>query len=156
MKDEPDNDDLPPPDEEDGEVGPEEPLVTVCTYNTSMEAHFARMTLENAGIPCVILDEGINAWYPHLTTAVGGIRLQVLETDAEAAARELDVPAAGEEIRDEVVSARPSQCPKCSSEDIKRYWGPALFNIAFWLLTAASFITNRSWQCNNCGHEWKE
>jgi hypothetical protein len=87
--------DLPPdvPDEPwDGDDGPndDEPRhgrwVTLATFMHPAEAHIARLRLESAGVPCVLLDE-LMAGTQCLSLAVGGVKLQVLEQDRLRAAR---------------------------------------------------------------------
>ena len=58
-------------------------LVTVATFSAPMSAHIARNQLEAAGILAFLADEATvgTAW--HLGTAVGGIKLQVVDSDAE-------------------------------------------------------------------------
>ena len=64
----------------------EDKLVTVDTYDMPMEAHLAKGLLEAHGLTTFLADEltvGV-AW--HLSNAIGGIKLQVPETDAARAA----------------------------------------------------------------------
>jgi hypothetical protein len=65
----------------------EEPLMTVATFDSLMEAEMARSYLESEGIPCFLADaEMVNtAWY--LSGAMGGIKLQVTKSDFLAAER---------------------------------------------------------------------
>lgn len=62
-----------------------EKLVTVSTFDMPTEAHLAKGLLEANGLEVFLADEltvGV-AW--HLSNAVGGIKLQVAETDVERA-----------------------------------------------------------------------
>ena len=62
-----------------------EKLVTVGTFDMPTEAHLAKGLLEANGLEAFLADEltvGV-AW--HLSNAVGGIKLQVPETDVERA-----------------------------------------------------------------------
>ena len=61
-----------------------ESLVTVATFPTEMEANFAKGCLEAAGIPALLTGAQIGMAV-HLAIAPGGVRLQVVEHDAEAA-----------------------------------------------------------------------
>ncbi len=72
-------------------------LVTVGTFWNSVEAELARGRLEDAGIRAFLADETMvgMAWY--LGNAIGGVKLQVGDGDAEAAREvlsESDAPAA--------------------------------------------------------------
>ena len=60
-------------------------LVTVATFDMPTEAHLAKGLLEANGLAAFLADEltvGV-AW--HLSNAIGGIKLQVPETDVERA-----------------------------------------------------------------------
>ncbi len=63
----------------------EDKLVTVGTYDMPTEAHLAKGLLEANGLTAFLADEltvGV-AW--HLSNAIGGIKLQVAESDVELA-----------------------------------------------------------------------
>ncbi|PYX94695.1 MAG: hypothetical protein DMG71_11765 [Acidobacteria bacterium] len=63
----------------------EEKLVTVATFHNEMEFLLARTRLESADIECFAQDENmlrIAAWHSHI---FGGIKLQVRESEADAA-----------------------------------------------------------------------
>ena len=62
-----------------------EPLITVATFSTELEYLLARTRLESAGIECFLRDENmvrIAGWHSHI---LGGIKLQVRESDAQDA-----------------------------------------------------------------------
>ena len=61
-------------------------LITLATFQGATEAHIARNQLESTGIQATLADEMTTtaAWF--LTSAVGGIKLQVAREDAERAA----------------------------------------------------------------------
>jgi Putative prokaryotic signal transducing protein len=62
-----------------------EPLVTVATFFNEYEFLLARGRLESADIECFALDENmlrIAGWHSHI---LGGIKLQVRESDARDA-----------------------------------------------------------------------
>ena len=86
-------------------------LVTIARFETGVEAHEARIVLEDEGIDCLIADEvTANLALPG-ALGIGGIRLQVRADDAEKATQVLqDTPAArnlefqtGDEENDESV-----------------------------------------------------
>lgn len=51
--------------------------ITIGQYTTTAEAMIAKATLEGVGIPCRLLDDTIVGFMPHLSQALGGIKLQV-------------------------------------------------------------------------------
>ena len=64
-------------------------LTTVATFDLAPKAELARNVLAAAGIPAVIADAEIVAMDWLISNAVGGIKLQVREEDAERAAEML-------------------------------------------------------------------
>lgn len=65
-------------------------LVTIARFDIPPKAHMAINALEEAGIRCVIQDEQLVAMDYLLNLAVGGIKVQVWEEDAERAAAILE------------------------------------------------------------------
>ena len=62
-----------------------ERLVTVASFSQAMEAHLSRARLESEGIECFISDEFTitNNWL--FSNAIGGVKLNVRESDAQEA-----------------------------------------------------------------------
>ena len=60
-------------------------LVTVATFTTPIEAHTARNQLEMFGIRAFLADEATVGMAPHLSPAMGGVKLRVPESDVERA-----------------------------------------------------------------------
>jgi hypothetical protein len=77
-----------PDDPENTEDTAQETLVTVATFTTPVEAEMARVRLERLGIRAFLGNAIAVGVMPFLGNDLGGISLQVLETDAEQA-REL-------------------------------------------------------------------
>src|SRR5437868_2168085 len=69
-----------------------ERLVTVASFASPVEASLARNRLEEAGLWAVLTDELTVSMDWGLDNAVGGIKLQVAEPDAEAARSVLEAP----------------------------------------------------------------
>jgi hypothetical protein len=77
----------------DAEETEEDELIIIGQYRDLAEAQLARGLLESSGIECFLADDnlvGIN-WL--LSNAVGNVKLQVREADAEAALEILNTPA---------------------------------------------------------------
>ena len=75
-------------------------LVTLATFDNSAEASIVRNQLEAAGIRTFLADDATIGMAWHLGVAVGGVKLQVAERDAERALAELeslDVAPIGED-----------------------------------------------------------
>lgn len=66
----------------------EQKLITIATFSYAPEMGLVRSKLESEGIECFVKDELVSQTYIH--NAVGGMKLQVKENDAERAARIVD------------------------------------------------------------------
>ncbi len=64
-------------------------MTTIATYGDVVEANLARSLLESADIRAFLADEGTVGLAWHLTTALGGVKLQVADEDAKKAAAAL-------------------------------------------------------------------
>lgn len=65
-------------------------LITVATFDTVGEAQLAKNVLATAGIPAALADEQTVGMLWHLSNAIGGVKVQVLEERAEEAVKVLD------------------------------------------------------------------
>lgn len=93
-------------------------IVTVARFDQAGQAHVARNALEAAGIKSVITDEAVVSMDWFLSNAVGGIKVQVLEEDAERALAALN-QALGEEepLDDEAMAAEAEAAGREDDED---------------------------------------
>ena len=84
-------------------------LVTIATFDQAGQAHIAKNALEAAGLRAVLTDEAIVAMDWLLSNAVGGIKVQVLEEDADRAVSVLEESLGsdgpGEPLDDEAMAA---------------------------------------------------
>ncbi len=64
-----------------------EKLITVAAFNKGIKAHLSKSKLESEGIECFIADENVVNLNWFLSNAVGCIKLQVKESDAERAVK---------------------------------------------------------------------
>lgn len=62
-----------------------EGVITIATFPRLEQAVVARTVLESAGIECFLADENMARIVGPYQAAAGGIRLQVLDSEAEAA-----------------------------------------------------------------------
>jgi len=60
-------------------------LVTIKTFTYSHEAVIIRSRLEADGIRCFVQDELTTQIHPFMSSAIGGVKLQVRDEDAEEA-----------------------------------------------------------------------
>lgn len=134
-----------------------ESLVTVARFNYPLEAHLNRAKLEYEGIDSIVVDEhmvNVNWLY---NIAVGGVKLQVRESDAERALAILgEIPEHVPEDPSAEISD-DERCPQCHSTDIhyETFHMRPLFIL--WLLVSFTLpFLKRKWKCSHCGYEWKE
>jgi len=76
-------------------------LVTIARFDLAGQAHIAKNALEAAGIKSVLADEQTVAMDWLLSNAIGGIKVQVLEEDAERAVSALEESLGSDEPVDE-------------------------------------------------------
>lgn len=137
-----------------------ERLITVATFSQPTEAYILKGRLEAEGIPCFLGDEHIIAAQPLYSVAVGGVKLQVTEGDAQEAMEMLARIRGGTSeyiLDDNIELAPPSQvyhettaCPICESEQIsaRGFFGRVLG-------ITLPFVSRR-YGCHACGYTWKE
>lgn len=135
-----------------------ERLVTVETFSTPWEAQIARARLETEGIHSVIADENFVRLYWALSSALGGVKLQVREEDVSRAAEMLRNREPIPEIYlvTEEDAAQP-RCPGCRSDNLDfERWSRLGFFGSWVILGVPLPIPRRRWICRNCGEDWKE
>jgi hypothetical protein len=151
-------------------------LVTIITFNHVHQAELARTALEAEGIQAIVLDRFTGDRL--FGNAPGGVRLQVEESDVDAADAVLNRMAgvAGAEEAtpsDEEPWQPPQTCPSCGAPDVaRRQKWVAFFIVAafvsaisymqeatllgFFIVVAASVVAlvAASWRCRACGYTW--
>ena len=133
-------------------------IVTVRRYRDLAEAYVERSLLESAGIPAWIADEHLVRMDWFYSNLVGGLRLQVDESD-EAAAREILEEGTPETITygEEEVFVQPT-CPKCGSAEITLGSGTERGRslVALYVLAIPVPPRKAAWHCGACGAEWAD
>jgi hypothetical protein len=126
-------------------------LVTIATVSSSMEANIMKSKLESEGIPCFVADQNMININPLYSNALGGVRLQVRQSDIQEAQEILQL-----KIQSAVPDAPP--CPRCGSKDITYSKLPGILNILS-LLGLLFFLPGprlkRHWICKKCRHPWR-
>jgi hypothetical protein len=135
-------------------------LVTVATFSEPIQAHLASAKLAAEGIEYFIIDENIVSMYWLYSQAVGGVKLQVRENDAEKALQTLRISsqkqdAVAGKIEPEKQGS-DSCCPKCGSGDIQyeKYSKKTFFLTILFLGFPVSYLKDEC-RCNSCGHRWQ-
>ena len=123
-------------------------LITIKTFDNSIDAHLLRIELENEGIECYIYDEHTVTVFPLYSNAVGGIKVKILKKDLELA-------------KSILLSAIVTViCPKCASQNIilnyKSMKGFKGFLSAFTSLFTTTYPLHYKMvnKCRDCNHEF--
>jgi hypothetical protein len=135
-------------------------LITIATFTNPLEAHIVRGRLQAEGIETYVAHEH-HIWANwFLSTALGGVKLQVRPEDIQQAGEILRQERAGDfetlvaETGKEIAEPRPD-CPVCRSEDITpvtRSGRIALFIV--WLSSLPLPYSSVTMACRSCGHTW--
>lgn len=143
-----------PGDEGEGGGGDQTRWVTVASFSIPTQAHLARLRLENADVDCFLLDENLVSTNWLLSAAIGGIKLQVPEDQAERAREVLGADAIP---WDESEAVELAKCRVCG----KGEYGPA--ELSWWVIGVSVLLLGipllflpRRWKCEVCGAEMAE
>jgi hypothetical protein len=137
-------------------------LVTVRRYRDLSEAIVARSLLESSGMRVELRDENLVRLDWQVSNFIGGIRLQVEESDAAAATELLEqpvpdtIPFAGPFDASDPEFAQP-HCPRCGSLEITfegASRGAALTSL--YVLGLPMPPGPETWLCASCGARWED
>jgi hypothetical protein len=142
-----------------------EELVTISKFFSLGEAKLAQGKLVSAGISAFVCDENMHALNWHIGMALGGIRLQVPDSQVVRALEVLDdfepdestAPAIAD---DDEEMEEVACCPECESLEIREVTGAGPRQIALWS-AAIPFPEppaepTRRWKCLMCGYHWRD
>lgn len=126
-------------------------MTTIATFSKPEEAHLFRMRLEAAGIPAFIQDESLVQIDWFLSNAVGGVRVQIADSDVETAREFLAADPASPPL-----DAEDVVCPACGSHRVAPDERPRrLFFLSLLLFGVPLFFARRRWRCSACRHVFK-
>jgi predicted RNA-binding Zn-ribbon protein involved in translation (DUF1610 family) len=131
---------------------------TIARFRDLPIAELAKSKLESDDIPCFLVDKnliGINWLY---SFALGGIRLQVRNEDAEKALKILRDDQAEELSKFEAEFPAVEQsdvCEKCGSSDIIMTKGSRKAGALSLLLGFPFVFFRKRYKCRKCGHTMK-
>jgi len=145
-----------------------EELITIGKFLSLGEAKLAQGKLVSAGISAFVCDENMHAMNWHMGMALGGIRLQVPDSQVVRALEVLDdfepEPVEALELEgfddDDEEMEEVACCPECESLEIREVPGANPHQIALWS-SAVPFPdpptqVTRRWKCLMCGYQWRE
>ncbi len=135
-------------------------LITIAKFHTMGEAKLAQGKLTSAGISAHVRDE--NMINLHIAIALGGIRLQVPDSQVVRALEVLDdfMPDGAEADEDSETDS-VACCPECESLEIREIGsqgGPrqiALWSAAIPLPEFQQGELLHRWKCLACGYQWE-
>ena len=140
-----------------------EDLITIAKFLSLGEAKLAQGKLVSAGISVFVCDENMHAMNWHMGMALGGIRLQVPDSQVVRALEVLDdfepeTPVALEDDDDEMEEV--ACCPECESLEIREVVSSPPRQITLWSAAIPfpepPIQTSRRWRCLMCGYQWRE
>lgn len=140
------------------ELPPEVPMAIVGRFREPSLAHLAKGKLESEGIPAFVRDEYLVGVAWDYSLAVGGVKLEVAEEDAERAVEILkqdhsnEIPEAQEGLVD---SGPDDKCPKCGSADLILQKRARKLGALALLFSLPIIYMGKSCKCRSCGHRWK-
>ncbi len=140
-----------------------EELVTIAKFLSLGEAKLAQGKLVSAGVSAFVCDENMHAMNWHMGMALGGIRLQVPDSQVVRALEVLDdfepEEPAGMELEDDDEMEEVACCPECESLEIREVDGAprqiSLWSAAIPFPEPPTQVTRR-WRCLMCGYQWRE
>lgn len=126
-------------------------MITIARFSKPEDAHLLRMRLGAEGVRAFLQDEYIAQIYWLYSNAIGGVRVQIFESD---------LPRAKEILATEPAEPEPAaelECPKCGSprnrpnETTRR-----LSFLSVLLLNFPLPVAKFSFVCEDCGHRWND
>lgn len=140
---------------------PEEPskpgeFITLQRFRDLPEALLAKGSLESAGIECRLLDDNMVRLDWFWSNLLGGVRLQVPASDADAAIAILNEPIPEDLEVPGVGTYQQPSCPKCHSLDVayQELYAPVAYISAYIGLPIP--MERAGWRCHSCNAEWVE
>jgi hypothetical protein len=128
-------------------------LVTIGSYSTAYEACLVRGELEAFYIDATLADENVIGVNWLWSNALGGVKVQVPESEVEAALGILGTGQSDEAEGQDVPQA--TVCPACGSTDT-HYFLDKRGSFLTWLLLGVPVMPAVSKRvCAGCGHKWK-
>ncbi|MCC5943679.1 MAG: DUF2007 domain-containing protein [Bernardetiaceae bacterium] len=134
-------------------------MTTIRVYHNLIDAHLAKVVLEQHEILAFIFDEHIVAINPLYAQTVGGLKLMVHAQDAERADKLL---AQNEQSPYKGIDNKTLICPRCESEHIEANFHPLKDWKSFWQ-TIKDFFTlsfqtdkRRAFTCRVCDLEFSK
>jgi DNA-directed RNA polymerase subunit RPC12/RpoP len=151
-------------------------FITVLTFTFAHEAAIIRGRLESEGISCFMQDELTTQVAPFYSNAIGGVKLQVKESDLNQAIEILketgyikedgwhpskESPLSDKHAGEQQITRKGKEitCPNCGSEEVvKRKKAGWFFLLTSFLLLPYCIFSpffHKTYYCFDCKHEFK-
>jgi hypothetical protein len=121
-------------------------MQTLKTFDNYFTAHIWKEKFEASGIHCFLQDENTSSTIPVWNMAIGGIKLNVGDNDAEQALNLL--------LSFEEEYAASIVCPGCGNKGMDYVARPTPSNVFMeimtWLFSSYAVATNYVYQCPSC------
>ena len=117
-------------------------FTTLGTFEFPADVQIIKGKLESEGIPVFLRDENTINSDPLISSAIGGVKLQVYTVDADRAKRIFD------EIRNYATDSNGNLivCPNCKATKSEIYYSrKSIFHKLF------PFFEPKKYRCTNCG-----
>lgn len=137
-------------------------MITVATFSKPEDAHLLRLRLGAGGVDAYVQDENMVQMNWLYSNAIGGVRVQIAETDLEAAREIVAAPPVGKGEVAALSEAELTVCPECSSTGTAPDEGPRRFAFLSMMFSMMMFgvafpfaFLRRRWKCADCGCTWR-
>lgn len=127
-------------------------LITIKTFDSSIEAHLLKSKLESEGIECFIIDENIVTLNVLFSNATGGIKLQINSEDlpkATVIVNEIEMQKSNRDIL---------ECANCGSTEFYDFKSFGSVKGIISLVVTLFFVVypiffKRMYKCKKCGYK---
>lgn len=127
-------------------------MITVASFDNTEQAELLRIRLEEGGIQACVTDAAIVSLNWMYSNAVGGVKVQIADRDAEKAKRLL------EDIRRNTPPPEPLStftCPHCGSTKVEyRRISKRFFMLSLLLLGVPLALYHPRHHCLDCCKTW--
>ena len=130
-------------------------LITIAQFRDLPEAGLAKSRLESEGITCFLDNEftiGANWLY---SNALGGVKLNVPEGNAEEAKAILEETTESMASEESEEHLEDSACPVCGATEIETKNYTRKFAALTLLISLPLLLFWKRYSCKSCGHRWK-
>jgi len=145
----------------------EDRLITIATFMYLTEAYPLITRLEDEGIECSMGDENIVSVQPFLSNAVGGVKVNIKESDWERALSILKQIKQDNKVEEKKIDEKwvkdfvavETYCPECESTQVFRRkfpWYLTVLAIIFAPIYLPLVFLTKKHYCGDCGHIWKQ